>query len=184
MKRDPLTAQTAASREYARRRRHLMELMGSGGIAVLPAAPARRRSRDTNYEYRQDSDFFYLTGSVGRHPRRPRGRGGRSCGRRRLPHRRYRRHSARAAGAQRAGLLRHGRLRCLRRAPHGVDASAAEQSATGRRTGRTGVFGPPPARDAPVQEPRGDPHHAALRPACRRCTQAGDDSVQAGDARI
>ena len=39
-----------------------MELMGSGGIAVLPAAPARKRSRDTNYEYRQDSDFFYLTG--------------------------------------------------------------------------------------------------------------------------
>jgi len=62
MERDPLTAQTAASREYARRRRHLMELMGPGGIAVLPAAPARRRSRDTDYEYRQDSDFFYLTG--------------------------------------------------------------------------------------------------------------------------
>ena len=57
-----MTAQTAASREYARRRRHLMELMGSGGIAVLPAAPEQRRSRDTHYEYRQDSDFFYLTG--------------------------------------------------------------------------------------------------------------------------
>ena len=39
-----------------------MELMGPGGIAVLPAAPAQRRSRDTEYLYRQDSDFFYLTG--------------------------------------------------------------------------------------------------------------------------
>lgn len=39
-----------------------MELMGEGGIAVLPAAPARTRSRDTEYAYRQDSDFFYLTG--------------------------------------------------------------------------------------------------------------------------
>ena len=57
-----MTAQTAASREYARRRRHLMELMGTGGIAVLPAAPERQRSRDTRYVYRQDSDFHYLTG--------------------------------------------------------------------------------------------------------------------------
>ncbi len=48
--------------EFARRRRHLMELMGPGGIAVLPAAPERLRNRDTTYPYRQDSDFFYLTG--------------------------------------------------------------------------------------------------------------------------
>ena len=39
-----------------------MELMGSGGIAVLPAAPVRYRNRDTTYPYRQDSDFFYVTG--------------------------------------------------------------------------------------------------------------------------
>lgn len=48
--------------EFARRRRHLMDLMGPGGIAVLPAAPERLRNRDTTYPYRQDSDFFYLTG--------------------------------------------------------------------------------------------------------------------------
>ena len=36
--------------------------MGHGGIAVLPAAPERQRSRDTTYQYRQDSDFFYITG--------------------------------------------------------------------------------------------------------------------------
>jgi len=29
---------------------------------VLPAAPERIRSRDTHYPYRQDSDFWYLTG--------------------------------------------------------------------------------------------------------------------------
>ncbi len=48
--------------EFSRRRRHLMELIGSGGIAVLPAAPERTRSRDTLYSYRPDSDFFYVTG--------------------------------------------------------------------------------------------------------------------------
>ena len=57
-----MSAQDAASREYSTRRRHLMELIGPGGIAVLPAAPERTRSRDTTYEYRQDSDLFYLTG--------------------------------------------------------------------------------------------------------------------------
>src|SRR5690606_7263636 len=39
-----------------------MELMGAGGLAVLPAAPQRMRSRDTSFMYRQDSDFYYLTG--------------------------------------------------------------------------------------------------------------------------
>lgn len=33
-----------------------------GGVALLCAAPPRYRSRDTEYRYRQDSDFFYLTG--------------------------------------------------------------------------------------------------------------------------
>ena len=49
-------------KEFARRRRHLMELVGAGGIVVLPAAPERVRSRDTFHAYRPDSDFFYLTG--------------------------------------------------------------------------------------------------------------------------
>jgi Xaa-Pro aminopeptidase len=39
-----------------------MRMMGRGGIAVLPAAPARMRNRDSEYFYRQDSDFHYLTG--------------------------------------------------------------------------------------------------------------------------
>jgi Xaa-Pro aminopeptidase len=50
--------------EFARRRRHLMELIGSGGIAVLPAATEKVRSRDTLFDYRPDSDSYYLTGFV------------------------------------------------------------------------------------------------------------------------
>jgi Xaa-Pro aminopeptidase len=50
------------AKEFARRRKHLMELIGSSGIAILTAAPERVRSRDTLYVYRQDSDFYYLTG--------------------------------------------------------------------------------------------------------------------------
>ena len=55
-----LTGITAA--EYARRRRQLMRMAGEDAILVLPAAPARVRSHDTHYPYRQDSDFWYLCG--------------------------------------------------------------------------------------------------------------------------
>ena len=49
-------------KEFARRRKHLMELIGSNGIAVVASAPERVRSRDTLFPYRPDSDFYYLTG--------------------------------------------------------------------------------------------------------------------------
>jgi len=48
--------------EFARRRRQLMRLMGRDAIAIVPAAPIRHRNGDVEYPYRQDSDFFYLTG--------------------------------------------------------------------------------------------------------------------------
>jgi Xaa-Pro aminopeptidase len=48
--------------EFARRRRQLMRMVGREGIAILPSAPLRMRSRDVEYRYRQDSDFYYLTG--------------------------------------------------------------------------------------------------------------------------
>jgi len=48
--------------EFAKRRRHLLDLVGAGGIAVVPSAPERVRSRDTHHSYRPDSDFYYLTG--------------------------------------------------------------------------------------------------------------------------
>jgi Xaa-Pro aminopeptidase len=50
------------SKEFVRRRRQLIRMVGNGGIAILPAAPIRTRSRDVEYRYRQDSDFYYLTG--------------------------------------------------------------------------------------------------------------------------
>jgi Xaa-Pro aminopeptidase len=48
--------------EFARRRRQLMRVMGKDAIAVLPAAPERTRNNDVLYNFRQDSDFHYLTG--------------------------------------------------------------------------------------------------------------------------
>ncbi|MEM8814941.1 MAG: aminopeptidase P N-terminal domain-containing protein [Pseudomonadota bacterium] len=48
--------------EFLRRRKQLMRMVGQGGIAILPAAPVARRSRDVEYRFRQDSDFYYLTG--------------------------------------------------------------------------------------------------------------------------
>ena len=47
---------------FARRRRALMERMGADSVALLPAAPSMPRNRDVHYPYRQDSDFYYLTG--------------------------------------------------------------------------------------------------------------------------
>ena len=48
--------------EFKRRRDDLLSMIGPGAIAVLPAAPEHIRNRDAHYPYRQDSDFFYLTG--------------------------------------------------------------------------------------------------------------------------
>jgi Xaa-Pro aminopeptidase len=48
-------------KEFARRRRALMRMMGKDSIAILPAAPVRLRNRDVEYPYRQDSDFYYLS---------------------------------------------------------------------------------------------------------------------------
>lgn len=48
--------------EFARRRKALMAHMEPNSIAIVPAAPERNRSRDTEYPYRQNSDFLYLSG--------------------------------------------------------------------------------------------------------------------------
>ncbi len=48
--------------EFEKRRRQLLRMVGPGGIAILPSAPTRTRSRDVEYRFRQDSDFYYLTG--------------------------------------------------------------------------------------------------------------------------
>lgn len=48
--------------EFARRRKHLMQSMGPDSIAILPTAMEQPRSRDTDFPFRADSDFYYLTG--------------------------------------------------------------------------------------------------------------------------
>ena len=49
---------------YAERRARLAQLMAQhgGGIAVLPTAPERQRNADSDFPYRYDSHFHYLTG--------------------------------------------------------------------------------------------------------------------------
>jgi Xaa-Pro aminopeptidase len=50
------------SKEFVRRRRQFMRMIGKDSIAILPAAPVRHRNGDIEYAYRQDSHFHYLTG--------------------------------------------------------------------------------------------------------------------------
>jgi Xaa-Pro aminopeptidase len=49
-------------KEFARRRRQFMRMIGKEAIAILPAAPVRHRNGDIEYAYRQDSHFYYLSG--------------------------------------------------------------------------------------------------------------------------
>ena len=39
-----------------------MRRMDPNSVAIIPAARESVRSHDTHYRYRQNSDFFYLTG--------------------------------------------------------------------------------------------------------------------------
>lgn len=57
-----MNAEAIGRDEFRQRRRRLMERMPAGSVALLPAANARRRSRDVDYVFHQDSDFWYLTG--------------------------------------------------------------------------------------------------------------------------
>ena len=48
--------------EFEDRRQELIEIMGEESMDILPAAPQRLRNRDIYYSYRQNSNFYYLTG--------------------------------------------------------------------------------------------------------------------------
>ncbi len=50
------------AQEFARRRKELMAMIEPNSIAIIPAAEEKTRSRDTHFTYRQDSDFYYLSG--------------------------------------------------------------------------------------------------------------------------
>jgi Xaa-Pro aminopeptidase len=45
---------------FAERRRRLLDRIS--GVAIFPSAPVSLRNSDVEYDYRQDSDLFYLTG--------------------------------------------------------------------------------------------------------------------------
>ncbi|HVP28755.1 MAG TPA: Xaa-Pro aminopeptidase [Myxococcota bacterium] len=47
---------------FEERRRRFLEAMGPGAVALLLGARPVTRSNDTHYPFRQDSDFWYLTG--------------------------------------------------------------------------------------------------------------------------
>lgn len=49
-------------KEYAKRRRQLLDLMRPNSIAIIPSAPTTIRNRDVEHPFRQDSDFYYLSG--------------------------------------------------------------------------------------------------------------------------
>ncbi len=48
--------------EYARRRTQLLASLPAGSVALVAAATLKTRNRDAEYAFRQDSDFYYLTG--------------------------------------------------------------------------------------------------------------------------
>ena len=53
---------TLTPAEFKSRRDELMSLVGTGNIAIIPSAAQAIRNNDAEYRYRQDSDFYYLTG--------------------------------------------------------------------------------------------------------------------------
>jgi len=47
---------------YAKRRSALAAQLGKNGVAIVPTAPERARNRDSDFLYRHDSYFHYLSG--------------------------------------------------------------------------------------------------------------------------
>jgi len=57
-----MTTGAAASLPYAARRAHVVRQMQPGAVAVLGTAPEVVRNGDSDYPYRHDSYFYYLSG--------------------------------------------------------------------------------------------------------------------------
>src|SRR5579872_6389989 len=57
----PIPGRDAWRAIFAARRERFMRRMG-GGVAILFAAPVRHRNGDVDFDYRQSSDLWYLTG--------------------------------------------------------------------------------------------------------------------------
>ncbi len=48
--------------EYRKRRDILMKALGTNAVAILPAAIHHKRTKSSEYPYRQESNFYYLSG--------------------------------------------------------------------------------------------------------------------------
>ncbi len=48
--------------EFRKRRQQLLKTLGDGAIAIVPSAREKVRNGDVHYPFRQDSDFWYLSG--------------------------------------------------------------------------------------------------------------------------
>src|SRR5439155_17701943 len=58
----PSARASELSDDLAARRARVMNALGPDTMLVVWSAPPQRYSRDIDYEYRQDSDLYYLTG--------------------------------------------------------------------------------------------------------------------------
>ena len=47
---------------YPQRRAQLAKAIGPNGVAIIPTAPEQQRNRDSDFPYRADSYFYYLSG--------------------------------------------------------------------------------------------------------------------------
>ncbi len=48
--------------DYAKRRKELMKMIGAEGVVIIPSANEIIRNNDARFPFRQNSDFYYLTG--------------------------------------------------------------------------------------------------------------------------
>lgn len=48
--------------DYQKRREHVLKSINPAGIVIIPSAKERTRNGDALYPFRQNSDFYYLTG--------------------------------------------------------------------------------------------------------------------------
>ncbi len=53
---------TISSKEFSKRRKTLMDQIGNNAIAIIPSSDIKIRNRDAEFAFRQDSDFYYLSG--------------------------------------------------------------------------------------------------------------------------
>lgn len=57
-----MTVLKISQKTFAQRRSDLMAQMSVNSVAIIPSATEVTRNRDVEYPFRQDSDFYYLTG--------------------------------------------------------------------------------------------------------------------------